>query len=198
MKERLRSMARSRAMAAIAGGVVVLMLGGGTAVAASHIGSEEIKDGSILRKDLHPQHVQGDIDNVWWHELAGRIHGDINRVYSSEIVDGTIRSEDMSDEAKATDTETHKPSAALVAVAPGDTVTATATCSDGLRALSGGYDVKDAPQAVRDQAVVTKNGPGPDDSYDGENFGGWQVTVTNSGETGSFNVYPYVVCANAN
>lgn len=96
-----RRLSRKRITAALLGGALALMLGGGTAVASGHIGSDDIKDGSILRKDLNQEHLMADIDNVYWGELAGRIKPDINKVFTSEIVDGTIRSEDLSDEAKA-------------------------------------------------------------------------------------------------
>lgn len=218
---KLRGLGSSRVTAAVAGGIAVLLLGGGTAVASGHIGGDDIRNYSIdkqhLRKNsvgsweaLDRSLVGGDIKkdsvgrNVWTPYLRSMIEEWESGEFSKPGPEGPKgeKGDPGQDGADGKDgvsgMETHKPSASIVAVAPGETATATATCAEGLRALSGGYDVKDASQEVRDQAVVTKNGPGPDASFDGTNFGGWEVTVTNSGEAGTFNVYPYVVCAAVN
>ncbi|GAA5109101.1 hypothetical protein [Haloechinothrix salitolerans] len=207
-----RRAGRNRLTAALLGGALVLMIGGGTAVAADHIGSEDIRDGSILRKDLHPDHVMADINQVWWGELAGRIRPDINNVFSSEIVNGTIQSEDISDDAKSelrgvnryevigrgTDSVTLAPeeSAEIVTLCASDNSSpeqqAEVALGGGAKAKSGSITMGGSYPSDIEQVSEADS----DDPAGRWKAGGWAVHVT-AGPDGA-TVQPYVTCAAMN
>jgi hypothetical protein len=89
---------------------------------------------------------------------------------------------------------TAKPAAAITNVGPGEKKTTTATCNAGYVALAGGFTL-DQPGA-QTTATVYKSGFAGTYPTAGKNmFNAWEVIAKNTGTVGTFNMTPYVVCA---
>jgi len=89
---------------------------------------------------------------------------------------------------------TAKPMAAVTNVGPGEKKTTTATCNAGYVALAGGFTL-DQPGAQTTATVYKSGFAGTYPSAGKNMFNAWEVIAKNTGTVGTFNMTPYVVCA---
>lgn len=215
---------RSRVAAVAAGALVLVSIGGVSgAVAASKITSADIKNQTIQSHDIDTNGVgkseirleavgSGEIrnDTIKQRDLRPHVRELLHRTSSGEKGTRGEKGEkgdrgkkgDKGEpgEDSILDIYTAKPTAALKTVdAGGGRVSTTATCDDGYVAVGGGFTVKDeSGGGSRSDAAVTKSGFGGIYDADSQMFDGWEVRVSNTADSGSFNIYPYVVCAELN
>lgn len=198
----IKSKIRNPVVAAMAGGLAALLLAGGTATAAATIGSEDIKDGSILRKDLNQDHLMYDIDNVWRHELAGNLNADINQVWSSEIVNKQVEERHLSDDAKNSlkgepgedGVSGHEVIGQEVVLPAGETLTRVQPCPGDKVSTGGGYKVDNPADVVVFNSMPSDLTEVSDGVWSST---GWQAKFRNDGASKT-NVTVFANCAAAN
>lgn len=146
------------------GAAVVVLGGGGTAVAANTIGSSDIVNQTIKSWDIAKNGV-GKSEVRSGAVGASEVREGV--VDHSELVDGGVNEEDLAQGVRdKLATETQKKSSDPVSVAVGATASATVNCSDDTMLLGGGYDASGL-DVNSSEPVDNKNK-------------GWKVTATNS------------------
>ena len=213
--EKMRGVAHSRAMAAIAGATLAVLLGGGTAVAADMIGTRDIKDGAVTKPKVH----QGAVGS--WEVLDRTlVGGDIKedsvgqKVFTPELREQINEPGPQGEQGPAgadgkdgvSGYEVVGRSADRVTVAAGTTEVINTRCAstDSGAEQQGEVAMGGGAQSV-DGGMVTINASYPDPveqvSEPDENdpagrWGarGWTVQVTNEGVT-DVTVQPWALCA---
>ncbi len=205
------SFIKSRTSAVVAGAAVLaLATGGSVAVADQMIGGRDIKNGSVGMRDFNqftknkinrtgkpgPQGDRGPVGPRGPEGERGPAGAPgLQGLKGADGTDGTDGTDGVSGAYTA------KPTSQIVAIEPGEAATATATCSAGKRALSGGYKV-DGNNTNR--VYITRNQPAGEylnaDGTEATNAGmftAWEVRAFND-TNNVVHLQPAVVCAFAN
>ncbi|MPY77995.1 MAG: hypothetical protein GEV04_05760 [Actinophytocola sp.] len=209
--EKIRGLGRSRATAAIAGGALVVLLSGGTAVAASKIGTDDIRDYAITK-----QKMKRDSVGSWEAKNRSLTGGDLRldsvgqRVFTPHL-------RDLVNQTGIKNLESDGPYPGATQLQEGDNSTSMWTaddtfqkswvqCAEGKTAIGGGFSRADEGpaaykglQIVTSQPVQIENGdpttynPIEDDPDGSFVPNGWLVEGFNNGSTDLI-VRPHVIC----
>ncbi|MPY81186.1 MAG: hypothetical protein GEV04_22750 [Actinophytocola sp.] len=185
--DKLRQVSRSRVTAAIVGGALVVLLSGGTAVAASKITGDDIQHYTLTK-----QHLKRDSVGSWETVNRSLTGGDIRldsigqRVFTpplrERINQPALPGYEVIGPEQRFEVGTH---------------TMTVDCPDGKQALSGGHEAS-ADGANGQNVTVQQSQPaGLTEQADGTwQATGWQVrfTVTDSASQNQANMKVFAVC----
>lgn len=219
---KMRQLGRSRVTVAIAGGALVVLLSGGTAVAASKISGDDIQHYSITKQHLKKDSVGGwetmnrslsggdlRLDSVGQRVFTPQLRELINQK-GQDGEDGTD-GEDGADGKDGVDGQDgvsgHEAigrGSDAVSVEAGETEVITTMCAseDSGEQQQAEVAIGGGAKATKD-VVVHSTYPDPieqvsepteDDPAGRWAATGWTVQVTNNGEE-PVNVQPYVLCA---
>lgn len=194
MKEKLRSLGRSRATAAIAGGAIALMLGGGTAVAAGHIGTDDIQDYSITKQKLKRDSVGSwEVKNRTLHGGDIKLDSVGQRVFTPHLRD-LINQKGAPGEDGVSGYEVIAPEERFAV----GSHTMTAECPDGKYAISGGYEASADGANGANTTVQASQASDLVEQSDGTwRASSWSVrfTVDDAAPQGMGNMKVIVTCA---
>lgn len=217
----LRGVTRSRITAAAAGGVAVLMLGGGTAVAAGHISGDDIQHYSITKQHLKKNSV-GSWEVIDRSLRGGELKKDsVGRWVFTPYLRGLIEDVENSDRVSGLESDGPYPGATQLQEGSNSTKKwagdegaslqrSWVRCPDGKKALGGGYSRADEGveayknlQIVTSQPAQVENGdPNTYNPIEGDPDGSyvpnaWLVEGFNNGTTEMI-VRPHVTCVAIN
>lgn len=211
---------QNRFVSVALGAAVIAVAGAGGATAGGQIVSADIEDDSVKSIDIRDDTLTSvDIENraIANHDIdrrvirLGRMHPNLRELIEQPGPEGPAGPAGPQGPAGAAgeqgpagpegppgpagtdgilDIYTAKPTSGIVAVPAGQLRQSTVLCNAGYVALGGGYDLANATNV---SAVVRHDGFGG--TYANGMFNGWRVSVQNTATTGSFNLSPYVVCA---
>lgn len=163
----LRGVTRSRITAAAAGGIAVLMLGGGTAVAAGHISGDDIQHYSITKQHLKKNSV-GSWEVIDRSLRGGELKKDsVGRWVFTPYLRGLIEDVENSDRVSGLESDGPYPGATQLQEGSNSTKKwagdegaslqrSWVRCPDGKKALGGGYSRADeGVEAYKNLQIVT-------------------------------------------
>jgi hypothetical protein len=180
------------ATAVVGSAVAATLFGAGSVVAAQQINGRTIINGTITSAEVKNQALKSrDIRNghVKFRDVSDRIQRLLNKSGTAGPA-GPAGPAGMNSILRI---YTAKPAASVVNVPAGQRLSTSATCNPGYVAMAGGFALDQASAGA--VASVLKSGFTGTYPTAGQNmFNGWQVIAQNTG-TGSFNMSPYVVCA---
>ncbi|MPY99722.1 MAG: hypothetical protein GEU97_17350 [Actinophytocola sp.] len=203
---------RGRPAAAVLGGALVLLLSGGTAVAAGHIGTDDIRDYSITK-----QKMKRDSVGSWEAKDRSLTGGDLRLESVGQRV-FTPRVRELLNQTGIKNLESDGPYPGVTQLEEGSNSTdkwaadgtfqsSWVKCAEGKTAIGGGFSRADeGPEAYKGLNIVTsqpvqiENGdPTAYNPIEGDADGsyvpnGWLVEGFNDGTT-ELIVRPHVVCA---
>jgi len=216
--DKMRGLGRSRAAAVLMGAALAVMLGGGTAVAAATIGTNDIRDGAVTKTKVHKDAVGG------WEALDRSLTGadiqqdSLGRWVFTPYLRGLIE-----DVERGSELESDGPYPGATQLQDGDNSTdkwlgdegasfqqSWVMCPEGKTAIGGGFSRADeGPAAYKHLQVVTSQpvqvvdgNPQAYTPIEGDEDGsyvpnGWLVEGFNNG-TSDLIVRPHVICAAMN